>query len=100
MIPLRNDIMALYNNICQKTTFVKNVIHKFGGDSIILWYAIKPLITRKQSESVDYRKNYESTTRNCWRIKVLNYVVSNQNMKLVCRKSQLHVTKKMFEKIT
>ena len=35
MIPLENDIMALYTNICQKTTFVKNDIHKFGGDSII-----------------------------------------------------------------
>ena len=26
---LVGDILALYNNICQKTTFVKNVIHKF-----------------------------------------------------------------------
>ena len=33
---LVGDILALYNNICQKTTFVKNVIYKFGGDSIIL----------------------------------------------------------------
>ena len=35
MMSLVGDILALYNNICQKTMFVKNVIHKFGGDSII-----------------------------------------------------------------
>ena len=33
---LGGDILALYNNICQKTTFVKTVIHKFRGDSNIM----------------------------------------------------------------
>ena len=38
MIPLENDIMALYNNICQKTTFV------------MVWYGMEIFYLTKITE--------------------------------------------------